>query len=750
MILIGLTIAPLVLVGIVTGRESFSSLRQQSLALESGLVAGKAIEIGAVIEQWENNLLLLDRVHGFGVLELTNQRTILSSLLLHDRLLQEVALVNSRGQEQVRLSRSIVILDDHLKSSRADEAFLFPLTRGITYFGPVLFDESIREPLFTISIPLFDQHSGEVVSVLVAHYRFKKIWDLLAETEIPAEGDIYVTDQAGKVIAHRSPAIVLRGTTTRLQEGERHAKGLSGPDVIIAQERLRFGDQEFVVVGEQSESTALRLANDNVRTLAIVMSSAVVLAITLAVLVARRIVRPIKELAISALAASGGDLSRQVEVTTRDEVGQLALAFNRMLGDLKESRRKLEEYTALELESKNEQLQLGHRQLEEALAELKETQNQIVQQERLRALGQMASGIAHDFNNSLTPIVGYSDLLLTCPEQLENRVTAEGYLRLINTAAQDAANVVRGMREFYRSHEDDEYTAIGLNDIVGQAISLSQAKWKDEAQARGATIVIETDLQDIPPVLGIESQLREVLINLIFNATDAMLNDGTMTIGTRRDGEHVALEVSDTGSGMAEEVRRQCLDPFFTTKGNHGTGMGLAMVYGIVTRHRGTIEIKSRTGEGTTFIIRLPVYTGQPTEQNGASADSIPAPPMHVLVVDDEPMVRQLVADYLTADGHSVGTAANGRDGLEKYLAGSFELVVTDKAMPEMNGDQLASAIKRKTPGKPVIMLTGFGGKIAATGEKPMGVDVVLTKPVKRLELRRALAEAAAEALPVG
>ena len=622
----------------------------------------------------------------------------------------------------------------------------FPLARGITDFGPVVFDESIREPLFTISVPLFDERSGEVVSVLVAQYRFKKIWDLLAATESPEDGDVYVTDRAGTVIAHRNPAVVLRGTAAPLRQGGNQANGLSGPDVIVAHQRLRFGDQEFVVVGEQSESTALRLANDNVRILAIVMTSAVLLAIVLAVLVARRIVRPIKELAVSALAASGGDLSRRVEVTTRSEVGQLALVFNRMLGDLKESRRRLEQSTVLELESKNEQLQLGHRRLEKALAELNEAQKHIVQQERLRALGQMAGGIAHDFNNSLTPIVGYSDLLLTSPERLGDRVTAERYIRLINTAARDAANVVKGMLEFYRGHDQgDEYIPIDFNHIVGQAISLSQAKWKDEAQARGATIVVETDLQEVPRVLGIESQLREVLINLIFNAADAMLYDGTLKISTRPDGEHVTLEVSDTGCGMTEEVRRRCLDPFFTTKVNQGTGMGLAMVYGIVTRHEGTIEVRSQVGEGTAFFIRLPIYAGEPAEPSGAGASPIPTSPMHILVVDDEPMVRELVADYLTADGHSVGTAANGREGLEKYLAGSFELVVTDRAMPEMNGDQLASAIKRKTTGQPVIMLTGFGDRIAINGEQPTGVDVVLTKPVTRRELRQALAEAVVE-----
>ena len=391
------------------------------------------------------------------------------------------------------------------------------------------------------------------------------------------------------------------------------------------------------------------------------------------------------------------------------------------------------------------ELAASNGRLEQVLTELKETQQQVVQQERLRALGQMASGISHDFNNLLTPIVGYSELLLTSTKHMGDKDTIERYLRLINTAGQDAANVVKGMREFYRSHDEEEFTPIGLNELVGQAISLTQARWKDDAQARGVSITLKTDLQETPPVSGDESQLREVLINLILNAADAMQSDGTITVGTRIDDEHVVVEVGDTGSGMTQEVRRQCLEPFFTTKGNEGTGLGLSMVYGIIVGHRGTVDIESEVGQGTTFTIRLPVHTSGAIEPDCGDEGSRSIPAKRILVVDDEPTIRELVADYLTADGHSVETAADGRDGLKRYLAGSFELVVTDRAMPEMNGDQLASAIKQETPGKPIIMLSGFGDIIRDNGERPEGVDIVLSKPVKRSELRQAVAETAVE-----
>ena len=225
---------------------------------------------------------------------------------------------------------------------------------------------------------------------------------------------------------------------------------------------------------------------------------------------------------------------------------------------------------------------------------MKQTQQNIIQQERLRALGQMASGIAHDFNNALTPILGFSELLLKRSEGLDDRDTVERYLRMMNMAAQDAATVVGNsrLREFYRKREEGEnFAPASLHDLVGQAISLTQPRWKDEAQAKGITIKMETDLQEVPLIIGDESELREALTNLVFNAVDAMPDGGTITLRTRRDGNQVVLEVSDTGTGMTEEVRQRCLDPFFTTKGAHTssrTGMGLAMVYGIVQRHEGS------------------------------------------------------------------------------------------------------------------------------------------------------------------
>jgi len=199
----------------------------------------------------------------------------------------------------------------------------------------------------------------------------------------------------------------------------------------------------------------------------------------------------------------------------------------------------------------------------------------------------------------------------------------------------------------------------------------------------------------------------------------------------------VFLEVSDTGTGMTDEVRRRCLEPFFSTKGERGTGLGLPMVFGIVKRHRGTLDIDSTVGKGTTFIVLLPPDTTQTREVQQRT--QAPSGPLSVLVVDDEPIARDVLTEYLTGDGHTVETAVNGRDGIEKFKAGQFAVVITDRAMPEVGGDQLAAMVKEASPATPVVLLTGFGDLMNAAGEKPDGVDLVVKKPIRLGTLREVL-----------
>ena len=384
-------------------------------------------------------------------------------------------------------------------------------------------------------------------------------------------------------------------------------------------------------------------------------------------------------------------------------------------------------------------LEESNRRLEETLTELRSTQAQAVRQGRLQALGTMASGVAHDFNNALGPILGYSDILLTYPETLDDKRRTTDYLRIINTSAKDAAAVVNRLKEFYRHREDSEVLQpVDLNQTIGEALSLTQPRWKDMAQAKGGAINLLTELHsDLPLIAGGESNLRTVLTNLVLNAVDAMPKGGTLTISTKPHDEWVRIDVSDTGTGMTEDVMTRAFEPFFTTKGEDGTGLGLAMVFGTVERHGGKIDIQSEPGRGSTFSLFLPVL------ETSAKVDQLPdrqKPPrsLHVLVADDESVMQHLLGDYLERDGHTVTVAADGQEALQKFRSGEFDLVITDRGMPVLGGDDLAAAISAASD-VPVIMVTGFGGMMVAAGERPPGVSFTLSKPVAISALRDAI-----------
>jgi CheY-like chemotaxis protein len=367
----------------------------------------------------------------------------------------------------------------------------------------------------------------------------------------------------------------------------------------------------------------------------------------------------------------------------------------------------------------------------------------LAQRERLHAVGQLAPGIAHDVNNALAMIVGYSDLLLADPTQLDDPEVVREYLAVISAAAQDAAGILGGLGEFYRGARRDEPSkTVDLNSVVQQTVLLSRPKWRDQAQTTRATVEIRTDLQPVPPLRGDACALRELLLNLIFNAVDALPNGGTITIRTAAAGGLASLAVSDNGVGMTESVRRRCLEPFFTTKQDAGTGLGLAMVQGIVRRHAGWLEVESQPGRGTTVSISLPVQSCPPRPDPPAAGHDRP-PSQRVLVIDDDPRIRLLLRRLLMVDGHSVETSAGGRDGLRRFQTGRFDVVMTDYAMPDLSGEQVAAAIKNVAPDRPVVLLTGFGDLLDLPASTPPGVDLVLSKPVTLRALRQALVSVA-------
>ena len=440
------------------------------------------------------------------------------------------------------------------------------------------------------------------------------------------------------------------------------------------------------------------------------------------------------------------DMTRSLEAGADDFVGKssdMAVLKARIRALLR--RRFLHEEHEQALRARAEREAELHQALRRAYDELRMTQDAVMQQERLRALGQMASGIAHDINNAISPVTLYTEALLEREPGLSDR--ARQHLLVIQRAIEDVAHTVGSMREFYRAREPELVLGkVNLNALVPQVVDLTRARWADTPQQRGVVIEVCTEFEEPPPYVGgVESELREALTNLIFNAVDAMPEGGRLTLRTRRHGDRTLLEVADTGTGMDEHTRRRCFEPFFTSKGERGTGLGLAMVYGVVQRHSAEIEIETEVGRGTTFRLVFPATASAPLDSS--PAESAPACRLlRILVADDDQVLANSLRDTFDLDGHAVTTAAGGQEAIDLFRASvergeAFDIVITDLGMPYVDGRKVSSMVKLVRPHTPVVMLTGWGQKLLDEGDIPEGVDRVLTKPPRLQELRTALAE---------
>jgi len=389
-----------------------------------------------------------------------------------------------------------------------------------------------------------------------------------------------------------------------------------------------------------------------------------------------------------------------------------------------------------------------NRDLQNALQSLQEMQAQMLQQARLSTLGQLSSGIAHDFNNILMPILGYSELLLSDPSMLDNRGKTLAALQRINHAALDARQITSRLRWIYRPDTEASYCPVDLNEVARDALTMTRTRWEEELGAKGILVRVATKLEARTLALGDAPQLREALMNLILNAVDAMPQGGVLTLSSAVEHPDVVLCVADTGTGMTEEVKARCQEAFFTSKSaTKGSGLGLTIVAGIMSRHKGTVEIDSAPGRGTTVRLRLPCAPDGSTVEFEAKA--VPEQPasahLRILLADDDAEVLSLLDHVLRKDGHTVEKAQSGAEAVAKVGNGTFDLVITDRSMPEVNGDEVARAAKAHNPDTPVILLTGFGDLMNDAGECPPGVTRVLSKPILPQALLQAICKVMAD-----
>lgn len=395
--------------------------------------------------------------------------------------------------------------------------------------------------------------------------------------------------------------------------------------------------------------------------------------------------------------------------------------------------RNVETSAAQAAQAENHVKELSH-----YITEQERIREQFSQMEKLSALGELASGVAHDFNNTLSGILGRAQLLQRTddPEKLKRG------LDIIIKTAEDGAKTVKRIQDFARQRRDHDFELVSIDQILLDASEITRPRWKNCAEASNIHITLNLQIGSNGMVMGDDSELREVLVNMVFNAIDAMPEGGTLSLTTRNVDDSVLIRVVDTGVGMYPEVRSRIFDPFFTTKGKAGLGLGLAVSFGIIRRHGGNIEVDSHYGKGTEFRITLPLAKvaekSVKTVETSVVESPQTAPPVvpsderlrtRLLVVDDESFVRELLGDILEGEQCDVYLAESGSEALSVFREREFDGIFTDVGMPGMSGWELAREIRQINKAIPIAVITGWGEAVGSNEVKAAGVDWVVAKP---------------------
>jgi len=368
--------------------------------------------------------------------------------------------------------------------------------------------------------------------------------------------------------------------------------------------------------------------------------------------------------------------------------------------------------------------------VKEDITDRKKIEESLLQSEKLRAMGMITAGVAHDFNNILAVISGNAQLMEgnygDHKEMMEE-------LYILRRAVSDGAEIVRKMRSFaIIGKTTSEFMSVDIKEVLEQAIEFLRSRWMNIAKAEGITYDVDKKgLKKVPAVLGSPSELREVFVNIINNAIDAMSEDGCITFRTWSNEDTAFVSISDTGEGMTEEVRKKVFDPFFTTKRAEGSGLGTSIAYGVITGHDGKIEVESEVGKGTTFTMSIPITRETPQEAvvSPELPRKIKAHGLRILVIDDDEEICSILNKYFSKDGHDVKSVNSGSDAVKLLMNEGFDLVLCDLIMPGITGHDIVKVIDELDKKPKVGLITGWDEKIKAKSEEVLKVDFIIRKP---------------------
>ncbi len=593
LIVLGLAIGPLLVVAGLVGRHGFVSLQRESVLLQQAIADQVAQQVRTYIETRRDELRRFAADSRLLHLNRREQKSVLGKLLLPDRRYQELALIDPQGRERVRVSLTDVVLPGDLRGRHRVPAFREPFEKQRDYFGSWRFDDTLREPLAALAVPLLDADSGTVVSVLAADLRLMLLWRLVERLPVPAGFEIYVVDETGRVFVHRNPGIVLRGEPVQLPEGDWGVVGAGGEPLSVAKAELGFGGEKLLVLVSQPVSQALQLAQSSTEITVIITALSLVAGAVLVVFAVRRVVKPIEAVAADARRIHSGDISHSIKPVGRGEVYELGVVLAEMVDELKSAMTDLQQENTERRRAERQSRDYAE-QLEARTAELERTQERLLRQEKLAVLGQMAGELGHELRNPLGAISNAAMILDLTTDRSDTR--SRRAVDIVSRRVQDVSRLIDDLLSLARTRVARP-KHVKLRSLVDEQLTVHQPP-------NGTHVDVDVT-EELPPIYVDPRQFAQVLENLLTNAYQALGGEGLVTISAAaRDGK-VVCEIADDGPGIEPADVEQIFEPLFTTK-DSGIGFGLAICKNLVELNGATIEVDSVVGAGTTFVLHLP------------------------------------------------------------------------------------------------------------------------------------------------
>ncbi len=587
-----LAVVPLLIVGLVLINKSYSVQTQGAISLQREMATRLSSRIQSLIRNLEKNFQMLIRIKDLERMEPGQQKLLLSIFHSRQSALDDLILLDIRGRVLSYNSRLKLKNDLPVMMKKLFESFRVPVSQGKTYFGPVYFHTQSYEPLMIMAVPIIALDTGKPKVVLVAVVRLKEIWDLVAKIRPGQKGASYIVDAGGRVVAHSNPSVVLRGTRFKPPPNDGVYQGISGEESVLVSKVISFGSQHFHIIVEGPVSEALAPAINTLRIMLAIVIAAFLAAGVFGFVTVRRLVRPVRDIAETAREISEGDLSRRVIVTSQDEFGILANAFNKMTSQLESFINELEKRVA------------------ERTTELEESNKE---------LESFAYSVSHDLRAPLRHIDGFLGLL---KKKLGTSLDNEGrrYIEQASTSALKMGQLIDDLLSFSRmGRQALSFDKLDLNKIVHKVI--------EELKPDIADRNVNWRLSDLLPVRGDGPMIQVVLFNIISNALKFTEHreEAVIEIGCRRSESESIFYVRDNGVGFIQDYSERLFGVFQRLHRSdefEGTGVGLAIAQRVIHRHGGIIWAEGEPGKGAVFYFSLP--SGNPSSGERPGMDANP------------------------------------------------------------------------------------------------------------------------------